>query len=295
METINTATQTLEGKVTRLWWDDVRDLMRKKIPADAKLFGIPRGGAVVAGVSGNPIVGSPANADFIVDDIIDSGRTKERYNRTYPNKKFIALVDKQTEEAFKGKWVIFPWEETDETKDIEDTVVRQLEFIGEDPRRNGLIDTPRRVIKAFKELTAGYQENPNEILSRVFIEPYDEMVVLKDIEFWSLCEHHMLPFHGKVHIGYIPNGKIVGISKLARLVKCFSRRLQVQERLTIQIAEAIQQALKPHGVGVVVEATHLCMAMRGVKEPANMVTSCLLDYFRDRSRSEFLKFINGAH
>lgn len=277
-------------QVARVTWEHVYDWLRVSIPKTAKVWGIPRGGAIIAGIS-RQAVDAPYQADIIIDDIIDSGRTIQRYQMQYPNKEFKAMFDKR--QMDKKTWVIFPWEDVDETRDVEDTVVRQLEFIGENPRREGLIETPKRVIKALKELTSGYQENPAVILSKVFTEPYDEMIVLKDIEMWSLCEHHMLPFHGRAHVGYIPNGKIIGISKIARLVHCFARRLQVQERLTQEIANALMESLKPHGVGVIIQATHLCMACRGVKTPADMTTSCLLGYFRDRSRSEFLQFING--
>lgn len=294
MEVIHPTTQAMGSKIVRLTWADVLSLLAKAIPSGKKLYGIPRGGAVVAAMSGNALVDSPADADMIVDDLIDSGRTLQRYQMRYPNKEYAVLIDKRIEGDFHGKWIVFPWELQDETKDIEDTVVRQLEFIGEDPLREGLIETPKRVIKALKEMTSGYREDPRQILSKAFTEAYDEMIVLKGIEFWSLCEHHILPFHGHAHIGYIPNGKIIGISKLARLVHCFSRRLQVQERLTQEIANTLMDTLKPHGVGVVMNASHLCMACRGVRTPSEMVTSCLLGYFRDRSRSEFLKFLNGA-
>jgi GTP cyclohydrolase IA len=293
MEVIHPTAQNLESKIIRLTWEDVYTLINKLIPRNSPVWGVPRGGAIVAGLTGIATE-SINDSKIIVDDIIDSGRTLQRYEMEYPNKKFIALVDKRIDGQFHGKWVIFPWEHQDETKDIEDTVVRQLEFIGEDPLREGLKETPKRVIKAFKEMTAGYQENPRQILSKVFTEAYDEMIVLKGIEFWSLCEHHMLPFHGTATIGYIPAGKIVGISKLARLVHCFSRRLQVQERLTQEIANAMMDALKPLGVGVVLKAGHLCMACRGVRTPAEMVTSCLLGVFRDKARNEFLRFLNGT-
>jgi GTP cyclohydrolase I len=274
--------------MTKLTWRAIRELVRELPPG--RPYGVPRGGAILAALTGRE-VDSPDEADFILDDIIDSGKTRDYWRNLYPAKPFFGLIDKSSIHKQMG-WVQFPWEH-DGARDIEDTVIRQLEFIGEDVTRDGLIETPKRVIKALGELTQGYKESPAEILSKVFDEKYDEMVVLKDIEFWSLCEHHMLPFHGKVHIGYIPQGKIVGISKLARLVKCFSRRLQVQERMTQDIAKAIEAHLKPLGVGVIAQATHLCMAMRGVNEPANMVTSCLLGAFRDSARQEFLRLFDG--
>jgi len=273
--------------MTKFTWADVRHLM-KQLPK-GRPFGVPRGGAIVAALTGQEME-YPDEADYILDDIIDSGRTRIFWQNAFPDKPFIALLDKTRDKTLG--WVQFPWEH-DGAKDIEDTVVRQLQFLGEDAAREGLKETPRRVIKSLQELTQGYKDDPAAILAKVFTQDYDEMVVLKDIEFWSLCEHHMLPFHGRVHIGYIPQGKIVGISKLARLVKCYSRRLQVQERLTIEIARAIETYLKPLGVGVVAEATHLCMAMRGVEEPANMVTSCLLGVFRKEARPEFLRLFDG--
>lgn len=270
-----------------LTWSDVKDLL-VKLPSNGSFYGIPRGGAIVAGLTGRA-VDTPQEADILVDDILDSGRTRDCWKKLFPDKPFVVLIDKT---CFHKEWIHFPWEH-DGAKDVEDTVVRQIEFIGEDPTREGLKDTPRRVIKAMGEMTKGYHDDPELILSKVFTDKYDEMVVLKDIEFWSLCEHHMLPFHGRIGIGYIPNGKIVGISKLARLVKCYSRRLQVQERMTQEIAEAIQAHLQPLGVGVIAQATHLCMAMRGVEESANMVTSCLLGVMRKEGRPEFLRLFDG--
>ena len=173
----------------------------------------------------------------------------------------------------------------------EAAVAEILKLIGEDPARDGLKKTPHRVVKAYLELTQGYHQNPSDILSTTFEERCDEMVVVRDIRFWSLCEHHMLPFHGAVTVGYLPKDKIVGLSKIGRLVHCFARRLQVQERFTEQIAHSMMEHLRPHGVGVLVKATHLCMEMRGVKSPAEMQTSCLLGAFRDpATRHEFLSF-----
>jgi GTP cyclohydrolase I len=174
-------------------------------------------------------------------------------------------------------------------------VAEMLALLGEDPKREGLLRTPERVAKSLQYLTQGYQANVKEILAHaVFREPYDEMVIVKDIEIFSLCEHHLLPFYGKAHIAYIPNGKIIGLSKIPRLVEVFSKRLQVQERLTTQIAECLMNALNPKGVAVVIEALHLCMSMRGVKKAdAYTITSSMLGAFRKdaRSRSEFLSLI----
>jgi len=178
---------------------------------------------------------------------------------------------------------------------MEQTIRELLEKIGEDPSREGLLKTPERVAKSWAFLTAGYSLSPSDVINgAVFNEKYDEMVIVKDIDFFSLCEHHLLPFYGRAHIAYIPKGKIVGLSKLPRIVEIFSRRLQVQERMTQQIAETLFAALEPDGVAVVVEARHLCMMMRGVEKQNSLATtSAMLGSFRDdeRTRAEFLNLI----
>ena len=170
-----------------------------------------------------------------------------------------------------------------------------LAELGEDPERQGLRATPERVSRALRQLTDGYGVEPEDVISdAVFDQDYDEMVVVKDIPFYSLCEHHMLPFFGSCHVGYLPRGKVVGLSKIPRLVGVFAHRLQLQERMTKEIAEALNGSLSPKGVGVVVEARHLCMEMRGVeKQDSDTLTSCMLGAFRDdaRTRSEFLELI----
>jgi GTP cyclohydrolase IA len=171
-----------------------------------------------------------------------------------------------------------------------------LARLGEDPNRDGLLNTPSRVEKSMAFLTKGYDEDPTKILQgAMFDVDYDEMVIVKDIEMFSLCEHHMLPFFGKVHVAYIPNGKVIGLSKIPRLVEVFARRLQVQERLTSQIADALQEAIRPQGVGVVIEARHLCMMMRGIeKQNSSTVTSAMLGCFRQKeTRHEFLSLVRG--
>jgi GTP cyclohydrolase I len=178
---------------------------------------------------------------------------------------------------------------------IADLVESLLVELGEDPDRQGLKDTPDRVSRAMRELTDGYGVKPSDVIAgAVFDQDYDEMVVVKDINFYSLCEHHMLPFFGQCHVGYLPKGKVVGLSKIPRLVEVFSHRLQIQEQLTREIAEALDAALAPRGVGVVVEARHLCMEMRGVETPGGrMITSCMLGTFRrdPRTRAEFLDLV----
>lgn len=180
---------------------------------------------------------------------------------------------------------------------LEELVKQTLLELGEDPEREGLVKTPERVARSLKFLTRGYQQDIDEVIhGAIFTQDCDDMVIVKDIEFYSLCEHHMLPFFGKCHIGYIPKGRVFGVSKLARLVDVFARRLQIQERMTQQIAQQIFEIIEPEGVGVVVEAQHLCMRMRGVeKQNSQMVTSSMLGSFRKETatRMEFLSLINA--
>ena len=180
---------------------------------------------------------------------------------------------------------------------LTELVQHMLAELGEDASRQGLQRTPERVAKSLAELTAGSTQTVADVVGQgVFDEDCSEMVVVKDIEFYSLCEHHMLPFFGRVHVAYIPDGKIIGLSKIPRIVDVFARRLQVQERMTVQIAEALQEVLAPEGVGVVVDASHLCMMMRGVqKQNSSTTTSCLLGRFRTdpRTRSEFLDLVHA--
>jgi GTP cyclohydrolase IA len=180
--------------------------------------------------------------------------------------------------------------------EIKSSVHKILSLLGEEPGREGLKKTPERYAKALSFLTAGYEMDPAEIVRKaMFHEPYSEMVIIKDIEVFSLCEHHLLPFYGKAHIAYIPDGRIVGLSKIPRVVNCFARRLQVQERLTDQISKTLYETLRPLGVGVVVECYHLCMMMRGVeKQSSYTITSSMLGTFHDdrRTRQEFMSLIS---
>jgi GTP cyclohydrolase IA len=201
---------------------------------------------------------------------------------------------KSGDEMSEATEIIIPDTQGEET--IADLVRKMLALIGEDPNREGLRRTPERFEKAFRYLTSGYRQDPEKLLNgAMFSVCYDNMVVVKDIELYSLCEHHLLPFFGKCHVAYIPNKKVVGLSKIARLVNMFARRLQIQERLTSQIAKAIQDRLSPEGVGVVIEARHLCMVMRGVeKQHSSAMTSAMLGAFREnkQTRDEFLSLIN---
>jgi len=178
----------------------------------------------------------------------------------------------------------------------EDLYTELISRLGEDPERDGLMKTPQRTMQAMTFLTKGYREDPEKILrGALFDVEYDEMVIVRDIEVFSLCEHHMLPFFGKVHVAYIPKGKVIGLSKIPRLVEVFARRLQVQERLTRQIADSIQDAIDPQGVGVVIEARHLCMMMRGVeKQHSSTVTSAMVGVFHQQNtRAEFLSLVQS--
>ena len=184
--------------------------------------------------------------------------------------------------------------------ELAETVVSLLEHLGENPDREGLLETPRRVAESLRYLTEGYAANPASIVGDAIfaLDGYDDMVVVKDIAFFSLCEHHLLPFFGRAHIGYVPDGRLVGLSKLPRLIDAYSHRLQLQERMTRQIAEAINAVVTPRGVGVVLEGRHLCVEMRGVeKENSQTVTSCMLGVFRSdpRTRAEFLSHIQQSH
>ena len=191
-----------------------------------------------------------------------------------------------------------PGDPTDTSSPFQDSVLRMLRELDPEPEREGLRDTPRRVEKAFRFYTSGYRQDPKKVIGDALFEAEtDEMVLVRNIELYSLCEHHLAPFFGKAHVAYIPGKKIVGLSKVARVVEIYARRLQVQERLTMQIAQALDEVLEPRGVGVVLEASHLCMMMRGIeKQNSSTVTSCLLGLFRkdERTRAEFLNLVRGG-
>jgi GTP cyclohydrolase I len=273
--------------IYKMGWAEVKDRL-KSFDRTKKYYGIPRGGSVVAAML-NP-VDTIAEADFIIDDIYDSGATACHYKEH--GKPLLFLIDKRRE---KIGWVEFPWERAAD-KDIEDSIIRIFEYLGQDIKREGLKDTPRRMVKSWEKLFGGYMQDPKNFLTIFKDDSCDEMVMLKDIDFYSTCEHHFLPFFGKVHIGYIPNGSLVGVSKLARLVETYSRRLQIQERMTTEIADSIQTALNPKGVMVVAMAQHFCIKSRGVeKQNAEMITSSVRGVFSDNfmARQEFLSLLKG--
>lgn len=266
------------------------------------VYGVPRGGLVPASIIATQLklelieTPHPDNT-LVIDELIDTGDTLLQYEaqgfvtdalwRKPHSPKHLAPNSKELD-----GWLVFPWERGKEIGP-EDAVVRLLEWIGEDPTREGLIDTPKRVTKALREMTEGYREDPEKILGVTFDVAFDQMVTLKDIPFVSLCEHHMLPFEGRASVAYIPNGRVVGLSKLARVVDTFAKRLQVQERLTQQIAEAINTYVGGLGVGVIIKSRHTCMCYRGIKKDGTMVTSVTLGLMREdpRARMEFLSLV----
>jgi GTP cyclohydrolase I len=266
------------------------------------LYGVPRGGVPVAlalqgrlarlGVVAT-LAEEAGKATVVVDDLVDSGATRNRYK----SHVFYALIDKQQDALYRNAWVIFPWE-VNNVGSIEDNIVRLIQFIGDDPTRGGLHETPARVAKAWLEWCSGYGTDPADVLKTFEdgAEGVDEMVVVKELPFYTHCEHHMAPFFGTATIAYVPDGKVVGLSKLDRLLDIFARRLQVQERLTGQVADALMEHLQPKGTGVVIKARHMCMESRGVrKQGHHTVTSALRGVFKEQAstRAEFLALAHG--
>ena len=292
-----------------LTWRDVNEraeLLSKKIwnwygHSHIPIFPVPRGGVFPAmlihclnSIAEFPIVETPEEALAIVDDIVDSGATRKRFEKY--DRPFFSLVDKSDpkETVEKNSWVVFPWEVFQkEDQGPTENITRLLQFIGEDVTREGLQETPQRVLRSYKELFAGYKQKPEDVLKVFEDDTCDEMVVVKNIEFFSTCEHHMLPFFGRANIAYIPNGRVIGVSKLPRILEVYARRLQIQERLTEQITTALDDHLKPKGSACVLEATHFCMTARGVqKQHSKMVTCSLTGVFRNQGpRQEFFQHI----
>jgi GTP cyclohydrolase I len=276
-----------------------------------RLFPIPRGGifaaqALQAALASRrlpcEIVEAPVEADYYIDDIIDSGNTRLATIRQFGDKPFYALVNKKAEEEHqevKDKWYYFPWERMTGEDGLQANIIRTLEFIGEDPTRPGLLETPKRVQKAYEEMFAGYRVNKDQIrdMLKIFNEEADEMILCKGIEFYSTCEHHMLPFIGEAHVAYIPNAnRVVGLSKLPRLVDVYARRLQIQERIARQVTAALDMYVLPKGSACIIEARHLCVQCRGVsKQHSSMVTSSLTGVFREKpeARAELFSLIKG--
>lgn len=305
----------MENKIN-LTWDDIhkraiavaKDIEDSWAPSrqhPIKLYGIPRGGipAVQAVFACLKLVTEYVTISefpeihtncICIDDIIDTGSTRKKFQSKYHHIPFYALVDKECKDKdWRGKWISFPWERMKNDDAPVENIRRLLEYLGEDPERDGLKETPERVIKSFGKLFGGYKQEPKKIF-KVFEEPCDEMVIVKDIEFYSTCEHHWLPFYGRAHIAYIPKGKVIGVSKLARLLEIYSRRLQIQERICQQVTQALEENLKPIGAACILEAQHLCMVCRGVeKQHSVMITSSLTGAFKEKpeARAELMSMI----
>ncbi len=275
------------------------------------IYGVPKGGlapayALVSSMQQRGIdaivTDNPQEVRIIIDDVIDSGKTRDYFLKLHSQANFIALIDKTLPDSqFKNIWVSFPWEisleETDQS--AHDIVTRLLQFIGEDPNRKELIKTPKRVIEAWKFWTQGYGKSAEEILQPLPSgnDEIDEMIMLHNIPVYSHCEHHLTPIIGIAHIGYIPKEKIIGLSKLARIVDMFSRRLQMQERLTNQIADAIFKYLEPKGTGIIVRAKHFCMITRGAQMPSGLTTTSAMRgvlLTKPEARAEFLTLCRDA-
>jgi len=272
-----------------LTWEDVLQKLARFDKPGVVIYGVPKGGMIITGfLKYAMITYSPNQADIILDDIYDSGNTQNYYSNNYPEIEFRALFNKKSD--FGNQWVVFPWEKDhpkgEET--IQDNITRTLQYVGEDVTREGLLATPDRVERSYGELFSGYGKDPKDIFTLFDAEKCDDIVLLKNIELYSMCEHHMLPIIGKAHIAYIPDGKIIGISKLARLMDIYARRLQVQERLGTQVTQALNKYLKPKASACIIEASHMCMRMRGVnKQNSKFVTSSMTGAFFDQSAARY--------
>ncbi|MFX1537628.1 MAG: GTP cyclohydrolase I FolE [Promethearchaeota archaeon] len=280
-------------------WQEIQSRLDKleSIFDHKKVYGVPKGGMILSSFirSWCYIQWKPEDADIILDDLIDSGATLEHYQKLYPDKPFYALFDKRSE--YKNQWLVMPWEadHPGQHKDsIQQNIIRQLQYIGEDPNREGLKETPNRIVRSWDEIFCGYNQNPEELFTTFTADGYNQIVLLKNFEIYSMCEHHMLPFFGKAHVAYIPNKKVIGISKLARLVDVYARRLQIQERIGQQVTDDLTKYLQPQGAACIIEATHMCMRMRGVnKQNSIMTTSSMRGAFMDKpsAREELMQLI----
>ena len=275
MELINIGWSEVEQRAQKI--AEEIDLLTSSCPV--QLYGIPRGGvfaalAVMAYVKGGAVlVEKPGDDCVFIDDVLDTRRTRNEYSGL----PFFALVDKFDEDNhLQGKWISFPWERMTHDEGPVENVRRLIEYIGEDPEREGLKETPERVIRSYEKLFGGYKEKPGDVIKVFEDDTCDEIVLIRDVEFYSTCEHHMLPFFGKAHIAYIPKGRVIGVSKLVRILEVYARRLQIQERLCQQVTEVIDNMIQPSGAACVLEAQHFCMTARGVeKQGSIMVTASL--------------------
>jgi len=277
-------------------WDEVFKRLENFDFRGAEIYGVPKGGMIATGFLKNAISTHDVNeATLILDDLIDSGATRDKYRQMYPHIPFVGLFDKE-KEGIKD-WLIFPWEadHPQGEENVQDNIVRMLQYLGEDPNREGLLDTPNRIVKSWDEIYSGYKVKPGSLMTVFEKESYDQIVLLKDIELYSMCEHHMLPFYGKAHVAYIPDKKVIGISKLARVLDAYAKRLQIQERLGEQVTMALMEHLQPKGAACIIEASHMCMRMRGVsKQNSIMITSSLKGVFLEKpeAREELMQHIN---
>jgi len=275
-----------------LTWREVDDRLEGMKLTGLRVWGIPRGGSIVAGLArrhGAVVVGTPQEAEVALDDVIDSGATAKSVKARY-GLSTLALIDKVVEGV--DTWIHFPWEEPAETE-MADHVTRLMQFWGEETSRDGLIKTPERVVRSWAELYAGYKLKAEDVLTW-FDDDTDEMIVVKNITFYSTCEHHLLPFFGTINVGYIPNGAILGASKVGRIAHIYSRRLQVQERLARQIGQSLEGHVL--GVAVNIQAQHFCMMARGINQDTSLlVTNYLTGPFRDKpdARAEFFSAVGG--
>jgi GTP cyclohydrolase I len=292
---------TVEKAVAAMWDDAVDNTPMPPVP---RIYGVPRGGLHVATLSLSALrklgfdpvlVETPEEATHIVDDLVDSGATRDKF--VHYLKPFLVPYEKTP--GADNPWLVFPWDTAQGPEaSSADIFTRLLQFCGEDATRGGLLETPERAAKAWRHYTSGYGKDPASILKTFEdgADGYNELVLVKNIPVYSHCEHHMAPIFGRAHVGYIADGKIVGLSKLSRLVDMFARRLQVQERLTNQVAEALDEHLKPTGVGVVLECRHMCMEARGVCQQGHTtITSALRGVLRSdaAARAEFMKLIGS--
>lgn len=295
----------VELKIKEL--DEKVNQLAQKIKKSGKkytnIYAIPRGGYLIGVILSNDL-NIPMELDkndirkdtLIVDDLIDSGKTLSQFPK---NDKAVIFVKNGKKKAVTyyveetDEWVKFPDEKDDE---VQEHIERIMQYIGEDTSREGLLETPKRVQRAYNEIFSGYKQNPKDLMKTFTQGTCEEMVILKNCEFYSTCEHHMFPFFGHVSIGYIPNKKVIGISKLARLVDLYAKRMQIQERMTTQIADTIMKELDARGVYVVCEGVHFCMRSRGVKkQDASMITSAVRGVFKKdaKARQEFLTLIKN--
>lgn len=288
----------MSRKVLEITWDEFLHRLRRlgiDEPSNC-VYGVPKGGMIAcAFLEHARVVHTPEGATHILDDIFDSGATKAFYYKKFPTIPFYAVVNKPDEGI--TDWVVLPWEKDhpgESTDTVQQNIIRLLQYIGEDPDREGLRETPDRIIRSWDEIFAGYRQRPQDVFKTFDDDKIGGLVYLKDIEFFSTCEHHWLPFSGKAHIGYIPNGPVIGASKLARLLDMYACRLQIQERLAEQVTGALMAYLKPLGAVCIIEARHLCMACRGVKKQHSVMgySSVKGAFFDDaRARAEFISLV----